>query len=223
MDKKDILEAVKTARKGARERKFKQSFDIAVSFRGLDLKNPSHKIKADVLLPNGRGKPVKIGGMAEGELAEALKKKGIEPVLDKAQLEKLGGNKKAAKKLVNQVDFFVSQPDLMVTVGKILGQYLGPRNKMPMPIPPKGDPTPIIARFDKLVVARIRDQPVIHCIVGTQEMKDEEITGNIEAVFNSIKGKLPRGEANIRAMHVKLTMGPSVKIGAIKKADEEKE
>lgn len=214
MQIKDIQEAVKNARSSGRKRNFKQTFDLAISLKGMDLKKDESKIKEEVLLPHGRGKPIKIGAIAEGELGEKAKKAGIEIVINKAKLATLAANKKETRKLVNNVDLLIAQPDLMVEVGKTLGPVLGPRDKMPKPVPPNVPLEPILARLNKVVNVRVRDQPVVHCSVGIEDMQDNEVADNIHAILNVLKGKLPKGNENIRAVHVKLTMGASIKIGA---------
>jgi len=213
MDQKSVLEAVKNAREGAGKRNFKQSFDLALTLKDLDLNKPEHKVKAEVILPHGRGKPVTIGAIAGENMAENAKKEGIELIIDKSELQKLAKNKREAKKLVRKVDFFIAQPDLMIDVGKTLGPILGPRNKMPQPVPPQGDLKPILARLGKLIKLRVQNQPVLHCIVGSEEQSDEEITANVMSVINTLSRELPKGEKNIRSTHVKKTMGKSFKVG----------
>ena len=213
MNQNIVLSAVKKAREGSPKRNFKQSFDLAIALKDLDLNKPEHKVKAEALLPHGRGKPVNIGAIADEHMTENAKKAGIETIINKDDLQKLAKNKREAKKLVRKIDFFISQPDLMAEVGKTLGPILGPRNKMPQPVPPAADLTPILGRLQKLIKLRVQNQPVVHCIVGSEEQKDEEITANIMSVINSLSRALPKGEQNIRKVHVKTTMGNAVKVG----------
>ncbi len=216
MNIKEIQEAVKEARERAKKRNFKQTFELAVSLRDLDLKNPSNKIKLEVSLPHGTGKNKKIGAIAEGELAENAKKANIPIIIGKADLAKFAEDKKSARKIVSKVDMFIAQPDLMVDVGKILGPILGPRDMMPKPVPPKVDLKPLLLGFNKIVKLRVKDQPVVHCRVGTEDMSDEQISENVLKVLTSLSEKLPKKEKQIKASYVKLTMGPSIKIGAKK-------
>lgn len=41
----------------------------------------------------------------------------------------MGKDRKGAKKIANQHDFFVAQADMMPLVGRFLGPVLGPRKK----------------------------------------------------------------------------------------------
>ena len=61
-------------------------------------------------------------------------------------------------------------------------------------------------------MVRMRNQPVIQCRVGTEDMKEEELVENIQAVVNVLEGKLKRGMKNIDSAYVKTSMGEPVKI-----------
>ena len=100
----------------------------------------------------------------------------------------------------------------MPLIGKHLGIVLGPRGKMPRPIPPSADPKPIIENLRKMVRARSKDRVTFHVPVGIRDMSPEDLADNVEAVLNRIISKLERGEMNIRSAYVKTTMGPAVRI-----------
>ena len=131
----EVLEAVKEAKEQSKPRNFTQSVDMIVNIRDLDVKKPENRFNEEVTLPNGRGKEVKIGVIADGELIVQAKDAGVALVINKADLEELGKDRKAAKKAANSVDFFIAQADMMPLVGRFLGPILGPRNKMPKPVP----------------------------------------------------------------------------------------
>ncbi|HLF07024.1 MAG TPA: 50S ribosomal protein L1, partial [Thermoplasmata archaeon] len=125
-----IVDAVNALFGQASERKFSESIELAVNLKDIDLTVPKNRIEEEILLPKGRGKDVKIGLFARGELAH--KAQGIADVIIPAeQIEDLAGNKRRAKKLANQVTFFLAEAPLMPTIGKTLGVVLGPRSKMP--------------------------------------------------------------------------------------------
>src|SRR5664280_1974665 len=102
--------------------------------------------------------------------------------------------------------------DLMPFVGRFLGPVLGPRKKMPKPVPASAKPEPLIERLKNTAKVRIKDQPVIQAIVGTQDMDDELIVDNIEAVLDILDRKLEKGRKQIKSMYVKTTMGPVARV-----------
>ncbi len=211
MADENIVKAVKEAIEKAKERKFVESVDIAINLRDVDLKDPKKRINMEIVLPHGRGKEIKVGVFASGETA--LKAKEVaDIVIPPEEIDKLAEDKRRAKKLANKIDFFVAEAPLMPIIGKKLGIILGPRGKMPKPIPPGSDPTPIIKMLKRSVIARSRDKRTFHVPVGTRNMEPEKIAENIEEVLKKVASKLERGFGNIESVYVKTTMGPAVKI-----------
>jgi len=133
-------------------------------------------------------------------------------VIAAEEIPKMAEEKVEAKKKVNQIDFFVAEAPLMAIVGKNLGVILGPRGKMPRPVPPGTDPSGIIGNLRKTVKVRSKDRRTFHVAVGTRSMPPEDIAANIEAVVNRLKSKLERGVMNIHSAYVKTSMGPPVKL-----------
>ena len=212
IDIKEIIEAVKEAKEKAKERKFKESIDLSISFKNLDLKKPENRISAEVTLPHPINKPVKVCVIASGDLEVRAKNEGIDSVLSRTDLEKFLSDRKAAKKLAKQFDFFLAQVDLMPLVGRSLGPVLGPRGKMPKPIPPTADVKSLVEQYRRTVRIRMRNNPVIHVRVGTKDMEDEKIAENIKAVLEFLLEKLEKGIQNIKSIYVKTTMGPPVPV-----------
>jgi large subunit ribosomal protein L1 len=211
MADKDIIKAVTEALKKAPERKFHESVELAINLKDVDLSNPKNRITEEIILPKGRGREVKVGLFGTPEMVQ--KAKDIADMIIAAEdIPKMAEEKNKAKRDVNQVDFFVAEAPLMAVVGKNLGVILGPRGKMPRPIPPGADPTGIIANLRKTVKVRSKDRRTFHVAVGTRDMKPEDIASNIEAVMTRVRSKLERGLMNIHSVYVKTTMGPSIKL-----------
>lgn len=208
----DVLEAVKKAKEESKPRNFTQSMDVIINVRDLDVKRPENRFNEEVTLPNGRGKEVKIGVIADGELIVQAKNAGVDLVINKEDLEALGKDRKAAKRAANSVDFFVAQADMMPLVGRFLGPVLGPRNKMPKPVPATIKLDPLLERLQNTVKVGIKQQPSIQIIVGSQDMADEEIAENIETVLTVLDRQLDKGRSQIKSMFIKTTMGPTVRV-----------
>lgn len=208
----EVLEAVKEAKEQSKPRNFTQSVDMIVNIRDLDVKKPENRFNEEVTLPNGRGKEVKIGVIADGELIVQAKDAGVALVINKADLEELGKDRKAAKKAANFVDFFIAQADMMPLVGRFLGPILGPRNKMPKPVPASIKLDPLLERLQSTVKVGIKQQPAIQIIVGSQDMSDEDLAENIETVLTVLDRHLDKGRNQIKSMFIKTTMGPIVRV-----------
>jgi large subunit ribosomal protein L1 len=209
---KDISKALSEVKEKDGKRKFLQSIDLVVNLN-LDMEKPENRLNEELLLPNGRGKKVKIGVIAEGELAHQAKKPA-DRVITKDELTELAKDKKAAKKLVNNIEFFIAQADMMPLVGKHLGSILGPRGKMPKPVPVNAPIVPVVERLRKTIRLRTKDNPLLHAVVGTEEMEDKALVQNVEAVMQHLERKLEKGYSDIKSAYLKTTMGKAVKLEA---------
>jgi large subunit ribosomal protein L1 len=212
LDKKTLLDAVKEAKAQSGEKKFNQTVELILVIKEIDMKSPEGKIQAVVDLPHITGKPNKIIVVATGELALKARKAKADKVIEKADLEAYAGKKKQLRKLANTYDVFLSEAPLMPLVGKILGPVLGPRGKLPVPVPPNADIASLIVKHRKTIVVRMRNQPVIQCAVGTADMKEEELVENMQAVLRLAEGKLKRGLKNVKLAFIKTSMGEPVEI-----------
>ncbi|NJE54920.1 50S ribosomal protein L1 [Thermococcus sp. 21S9] len=211
-DRQKLVEAVKEAKARAKPRNFTQTVEIAVNLKDIDLRKPENRFKLEVVLPHGRGKEPKIAVIADGAVAEAAKKLGLD-VISGEQLEEIAKSPREARKLAKRYDFFIAAAPLMPKIGKYLGRYLGPRNKMPQVVPPTmTNLEPIVNRLKRTVRIQLKNNPVVHAPIGTEDMDDEKLAENAEAVLNAIINKLERGENQVKSVYVKTTMGPAVKV-----------
>ena len=209
-DKPTVI-VVQKALDSAKKRKFVETVELAINLKDVDLSIPKNRITDDIILPNGRGRAVKICVIGGGELA--LKAKDVaDLVITPEELGTLAGNKKQAKKIANDIDYFIAEAPLMAQVGKRLGTVLGPRGKMPKPIAPGVDPTAMIDGLRRTVSVRTKDRMTFHAPVGTVEMSVEELADNIETILKRVELKLEKGRMNIASSYVKTTMGPSERL-----------
>ncbi|MCW4010139.1 MAG: 50S ribosomal protein L1 [Candidatus Bathyarchaeota archaeon] len=212
LDKKTLLDAVKEAKAKSGQKKFNQTVDFILDIKEIDMKAPEGKITEVVELPHVSAKPNKICVIATGELAFKARRANVDNVVERADLEALAGKKKDLRKIASGFDVFISEAPLMPTVGKVLGPALGPRGKMPIPIPPNADIEALISKYRKTVLVRMRNQPVIQMSIGTVDQSDEDLTDNILAVLRVLEGKLKRGLKNVDVAFIKTSMGSPVKI-----------
>ncbi len=207
----EINTALKEALESAPERKFVESIEMAFTIKDVDLKNPANRIEENVRLPRGRGKEVSIAIFAGGEMASKAREAGL-VVIDPTQIEDLGGNRQRARKLARKHDFFLSEVPHMATIGRFLGIVLGPRGKMPRPVPPNVDPGVIAAGLSDTVIIRSRDKVTFHAVIGSRDQSEEDISANALELWKRVTSKLERGAGNIRSLYVKTSMGPAVKV-----------
>jgi len=208
---KPTVIAVQKALESAKKRNFVETVELAINLKDVDLSIPKNRIQEDIILPNGRGKVVKVCVIGGGELA--LKAKDVaDLVITPDELGAIADDKKQAKKIANNTDYFIAEAPLMAVVGKRLGTVLGPRGKMPKPIPPGADPTGMVDNLRKSVTVRTKDRKTFHVPVGSVNMPAEEVADNIDIVLKRVSLRLEKGMANVASAYVKTSMGPSEKI-----------
>ena len=210
----NIKQAIEQALSEAPERKFVESVEFAFTIKDVDLKNPNNRIQEEIRHPAGRGRAPSIAMFADGEMAAKAKDAGI-VVIDPTKIEELGGTRQKARNLAKKHDFFLSEIPHMGPIGRFLGVVLGPRGKMPRPVPPVADPGVIAAGLKDVAIVRSRDKITFHTVVGTRDQGAEALTENGMEVWKRVTGRLERGSGNIRSFYVKTSMGPAIRVEVI--------
>lgn len=208
-----IAELVKRGKTESKERKFNESVEAILTFREVDPKKTDLNINEIVYLPHPGSLRPKICFIGSGDLILRAKNAGADGLIEPSQLESYAGNKKGAKALAREYDFFLADTSLMPRIGKILGQYLGPRGRIPTPVPPNAPIEGMIQRFRTAVRVRSRGSLGVTARVGDRKVPDGELAENIQAVVQVVQKKLPGGDRNIRSVMVKTTMGKPVRQG----------
>ena len=205
------MDSLAKARETAPPRGFEQSIDLTVNLKDLDMRQPDNRVNLRVQLPHGVGGQ-KVLVFAQGDMALRARRAGADRVIEPTELNALGSDKKEAKRQLKDYDIFVAEAPLMPTVGRVAGPILGPRGKMPTPVPPQAPIDAILERERRTVILRSRDRLFVKCKIGKESMSDEELADNIDYVLNNLTGALSRGVNNVKSVFLKLTMGPAIKV-----------
>ena len=217
-----IKELVKRAREGAGKRNFSQSAELTLILKDIDVKK-GFNLNETVALPHKPSKQPSICVIAAGEMGMRAKKAGIEHVMEPEELGRLGTNKREARKLVRAHDFFLSDTNQMAAVGRSLGQFLGPKGKMPTPLPYGAPVETIATRFKGSVRVKAKNQLNAATKIGDEKLSDDQLAENASAVIAAVEKKLPQGDKNIKNVMVKFSMGKSAKLSTLKSAEKSKE
>ena len=212
VEKSVLIDALKKAKEQAPERKFTESVDMTINLKNIDMSQPKNRIDETILLPNGNGRVVKIAVLGSGDIVTQARESGVELIMGPEEIERLGGAPREARKVASEHQFFLAETQVMSLVGRWLGPRLGPRGRMPQPIPAGTDIRPIVERLRKSVKVRTKDKMSFSLKVGTTAMGEEEVADNIDAILKRILSKLEMGDFQVRSVYVKTTMGPSVKV-----------
>ncbi len=205
-----LEEAIRKCIECSEKRNFKQAVEMIVVLRDVDPRTPEGRIREIVILPHKPNKDVKICVVADGDMALKARESGAYKVLTKEDLQ--GMSRKEAKKVAQECDWVLVRADMMPLAGRTLGPALGPRGKIPVPVPPNADIAAMIERYKAAVLIRTKDHPVVMCRIGTEDMEPSKLVENALRVLSTLEEKLKNPAHNIARIVVKTTMGPPVEV-----------
>jgi len=204
-----LTEVIKKVKEETKQRKFTQAVELIINFKDIDVKK-GFALNEIVQLPK-TSSPATVCVMATGDMSQKAKQANADAVIGTAELDKFATNKRESRKFINKYDFFLADTKVMPLVGKTLGQFLGPRGKMPTPVPFDAPIESFLQRFRSSIKLRTRASLSISCKIGDESMEDADLAINAHAVISAIEKKLPNGEKNIKKIMIKTTMGKPVK------------
>ncbi|MEK9827878.1 MAG: 50S ribosomal protein L1 [Rhodospirillales bacterium] len=202
-----IDEAVKFLKSNSKT-KFDETVEIAINL-GVDPRHADQQVRGMVALPNGTGKSARVAVFARGAKADEAQAAGADLV---------GAEELAETVQSGTIDFDVAiaTPDMMPIVGR-LGRVLGPRGLMPNP--KLGTVTQDVAAAVEgakggQVQYRVEKAGIIHAGVGKMSFSEDQILGNVRALFDAVVRAKPSGAKGtyIKKVSLTSTMGPGLRI-----------
>ena len=208
----EIEEAMKLAVETSRA-KFDETIEVHIKL-GVDGRHADQQVRGAIVLPNGTGKTKKVLVFAKGPKATEAEAAGAEFV----------GAEELAQKIQTEgwfdFDVVIATPDMMGVVGR-LGKILGPKGLMPNP--KSGTVTMDVEKAINEVKAgkveyRLDKSNIIHTPIGKASFGPEKLQENFNALMDAvIKAKPAAAKGQyLRSVTVASTMGPGVKINALK-------
>ena len=199
----------------ASKAKFDETVELHIKL-GVDSRHADQQVRGAIVLPHGTGKARRVLVFCKEErVQEALDAgadfAGGQDLVDRIQKENFF-----------DYDVVVATPDMMSVVGR-LGKVLGPKGLMPTP--KAGTVTPNIGQaIDEIKAGKIEYRldktNIIHCPIGKISCGTEKLVDNYQTLLDAvIKAKPAAAKGQyIRSCVTASTMGPGVKINALKQA-----
>jgi len=199
----------------ASKAKFDETVELHIKL-GVDSRHADQQVRGAIVLPHGTGKTPRVLVFCKEErVQEALDAgadfAGGQDMVDRIQKENFF-----------DYDVVVATPDMMSVVGR-LGKLLGPKGLMPTP--KAGTVTPNIAQAISEIKAgkieyRLDKTNIIHCPIGKVSFGAEKLIDNFQTLLDAvIKAKPAAAKGQyIKSCVTASTMGPGVKINALKQA-----
>ena len=215
MNKKDIIKVLENLKAKSKKRNFAQTYDLIINLRNLDTKKPEGQIDFYAALPNSKTKPVKICALVGPETKQQAEEAcGAFILSDDFESYK---DKKKAKELANNYDYFIAQGNMMGQIAAVFGRVFGPKGKMPNPkagcvVPPKTNLKPLADKLRKTVKISSQKSLNIQVAVGSEDMPDEKVAENLVSIYDQITHHLPQEKHNLKSVLLKLTMSKPEKL-----------
>jgi large subunit ribosomal protein L1 len=204
-----LNEALDLAQKTATT-KFDSAVELHVNL-GVDPRQADQMVRANVVLPHGTGKTIRVAVFADGKAADDAQAAGADLV---------GTDKLLADIEKGKLDFdmLVATPDKMAVLGRV-AKVLGPRGLMPNP--KSGTVTPDVAKAVKEAKAgkvefRIDKQAILHQAIGKVSFSPEQLQANATAFLSAVLKAKPAAAKGtyVKAISATSSMGPGIKVDA---------
>jgi large subunit ribosomal protein L1 len=206
-----IEEAIDLAKKTA-STKFDGPVEVHVKV-GIDATKGDQQVRANVTLPHGTGRTMRIAAFVGNE------EKSNDAKAAGAQL--VGGEELIAQIATSgkiEFDIAVATPDMMPKLAKV-AKILGPKGLMPSP---KNETvsTNIKKAIEELLKGKIAfkndDGGNVHLIIGKASFSKEQLVGNFQAFVEALRKAKPASSkgAFIGGITVHAAMGPGIKVSA---------
>lgn len=213
MDKNSVLSAIQEARK-AEKRKFSQTIELIIAFKGINLKNVEHQM--DFFMPvKNIWKKKRICGLVGPELVDQSKKFFDTTIL--SDDFKKYTNKREIKKIARKHDYFVAQANLMPQIAAVFGRFLGPIGKMPNPkagcvVPANANLEVVRDKLNKSINIKVKVVPILQLGLGKEESNDSDMADDVMSIYDQLIHHLPGENQNIKSIYIKTTMGKPARV-----------
>jgi len=193
--------------------KFDETVELHIKL-GVDSRHADQQVRGAIVLPHGTGKTRKVLVFCKEERVKEALDSGADFAGGQDMVERI------QKENFFDYDVVVATPDMMGIVGR-LGKILGPKGLMPTP--KAGTVTPNIAQAVAEIKAgkieyRLDKTNIIHCPIGKVSFGVEKLVDNYSALLGAVVKAKPAAAKGqyIRSCVTASTMGPGVKINALK-------
>ena len=207
-----VLEGVQNLRGLMKERKFVQTIELQVALKDYDPQKDKRFV-GTVRLPNVPRPSLKICLIADAKHEAEAKKNNLDiDVTTLDELKKFNKDKKLVKKWAKKYTLLLASDTCLKKVPVVVGPILNRINRFPTvvshaePLAQKVTDTRASVKF------QLKKVTCMATAVGRQDMTDEELKANVMMALNFLASLLKKGWHNIKTVHIKATMSPSVKL-----------
>lgn len=207
-----VVECIQSMREKSKERKFTQTVELQVSLNDYDPQKDKRFV-GSVRLPNIPRPKLKICLIADQKHADEAAANNLDvEVTTLENLKKFNKDKKLIKKWAKKFSLLLATDSLVKKIPVVLGPVLNRIGRFPQPVT---HAEPLQKKIDDVrgsVKWQLKKVTNMNVAVGNEKMTDEELRQNIVMALNFLASLLKKQWQNIKAVHIKETMGKSIKL-----------
>ena len=210
---KEVLEHIASMRAATKARKFQQTVELQVALKDYDPQKDKRFV-GQVRLPNIPRPALKLCLIADQKHADEAAEAGLTlDVTNIENLKKFNKDKKLVKRWAKKYYMLVATDTLVKKIPATLGgPVLARIGRFPTPIT---HAEPLIKKIDDIKASvkwQLKKVTNLNVAIGNEKMTDEELRQNIVMALNFLASLLKKGWHNVKAIHIKQTMGGAVKV-----------
>jgi large subunit ribosomal protein L10Ae len=198
--------------KDHKERKFKETIDLQIGLKDLDL-NKDKRFSGVVKLPYVIRPRLKICVIADAVHSEQCQKLGYDFITTESLSKKIDPTDKKGKMLKRWCKhyklLFVSE-SIVSQLPKLGGQFYSRWGKFPFVIKTNEPVKNKVEEQLSSVKFQLKKVMCLAIAVANIDMSEEQIRQNLNTAINFLVSLLKKGWNNIKSLYIKTTMGKSV-------------
>jgi len=205
----ELLEKIKEGK----DRKFQQSIELQIGLKDYDPQKDKRFV-GTVRLPNCPREKLKLCIIGDQQHKDEAAKAGIEclDVTDLDTLKKFNKDKKLIKKWAKKYSMLLASDTVLKKVPAIVGPILNRIQRFPTQVNHAAPLAAQVADIRSSVKFQLKKVTCLATCVGHEKMSQEELKSNIMMSLNFLVSLLKKGWHNLKSVHIKATMSPSIKL-----------
>lgn len=207
-----VLDCIKEMREKTKDRKFKQTVELQVALKDYDPQKDKRFV-GSVRLPNIPRPNLKICVIADQKHTDEIKAGDVKvDVTNMDALKKFNKDKKQIKKWAKKYSLLLATDTLVKKIPVVLGPVLNRIGMFPQPVTHNEPIEKKINDVKGSVKWQLKKVTCLNVAAGNEEMTDEQIRQNVVMALNFLASLLKKQWHNLKAINIKMTMGPAIKV-----------
>merc|ERR1712087_182439 len=195
---------------GGKKRNFTESVELQIMLKNYDT-SKDKRFSGTVKLPHVARSNFKVCILGNQAHIDEAKANNV-PHMSVDDLKKLNKDKKLVKKLAKSYNAFLASDALIRQIPRLLGPGLNKAGKFPTILASGENMLEKIEDMKCTIKFQMKKVLCLAVAVGDVSMSDDALVQNINMSINFLVSLLKKQWQNVRSLHIKSTMSPSIRL-----------